>query len=291
MHQAAASTWAPARADAQLHGLEVAHAHAGVVGAALLDGRDRELERGLGVADAAAGQTVRAERGQRHPDTCGLGLSARARELAAAAVPVHATARDARERKRPWRARLAAGAAHAEHLPVVDDLVVAARHQAHAVIDDALAVAHGHRQHVPGGWIDAAREVPEAADARSRRRPRGRCPGGTRCRRRSARPDPGPRSLPGPARRTAPASSDGCERLATFQAVEAQPRATSTGTSKIADERQLHAAPALGLVEAEEARAGAGRPAFPSPSGGGLGAAARSRRVGTSPRARRIASS
>jgi hypothetical protein len=38
--------------------------------------------------------------------------------------------------------RLRAGAAHAEHLPVVDDLVVAARHEAHAVIDHPLAVAH-----------------------------------------------------------------------------------------------------------------------------------------------------
>ena len=55
-------------------------------------------------------------------------------------------------------------APHPDHLPVVHDLVVALRDQAHAVVDDAIAVAHHHSQHVPAGGVDAAREVPEAAD-------------------------------------------------------------------------------------------------------------------------------
>ncbi len=60
--------------------------------------------------------------------------------------------------------RLRAGAAHAEHAPVIDDLVLAPRDQAHAVIDDALAVSDRRRQHVPLRGIDTATEVPEAAD-------------------------------------------------------------------------------------------------------------------------------
>jgi hypothetical protein len=48
---------------AQLHRLKVAHPQSGVVGAALLDCGDRELEGRQRVADAGAGQTVGAEPG------------------------------------------------------------------------------------------------------------------------------------------------------------------------------------------------------------------------------------
>ena len=59
--------------------------------------------------------------------------------------------------------RLRSGAAHAQHVPVVHDLVLAARDETHPVIDDALAVAHHDGQHVPVGHVHPAREVPEAA--------------------------------------------------------------------------------------------------------------------------------
>src|SRR5262245_8060158 len=48
-------------AYAKLDGLEVAHARARVVGAALADRVDRHLERGLGVTDAGRRQAVRAQ--------------------------------------------------------------------------------------------------------------------------------------------------------------------------------------------------------------------------------------
>ncbi|TMQ27179.1 MAG: hypothetical protein E6K82_02645 [Candidatus Rokuibacteriota bacterium] len=79
----------PRRGDAQLHRLEVAHAHGRVVRAALLDRLDRQLDGGLGVAGPGAGQAVRAERGQRHAIER-VRIDARARELVAAAGEVHA---------------------------------------------------------------------------------------------------------------------------------------------------------------------------------------------------------
>ena len=78
--------------DAELHRLEIAHARAGVVGAALLDRLDREVERGLGVADAGRRQAVRAERRQRHVEHR-IGIAARPREFVSPRVRYMQSAR------------------------------------------------------------------------------------------------------------------------------------------------------------------------------------------------------
>ena len=93
----------------------------------------------------------------------GFGLALRAGKLAAPAGQVHAEGPVLGDEDVGGPHRLGPGAPHAEHVPVVHDLVVTARHQAHAMIDHALAVADRHRQHVPVRGIDPAREVPEAA--------------------------------------------------------------------------------------------------------------------------------
>jgi len=65
--------------------------------------------------------------------------------------------------------RLAAGAAHAEHVPIVDNLVLRLVQQTHAVIDHALALAHHRRELAPLARVDAAGEIPAPADAVSAR--------------------------------------------------------------------------------------------------------------------------
>src|SRR6185436_2167396 len=67
----------------------------------------------------------------------------------------------------------APGAAHAEHMPVVDDLVLGLVQQAHAVIDHLVAgepvtFTNGNGEHVPVGDVDAAGEVPAPADDEAR---------------------------------------------------------------------------------------------------------------------------
>src|SRR5262245_48356812 len=150
-------------AHAKLHGLEVAHARARVVGAALADRVDRHLQRGLGVADGGRRQAVRAQGRQRHLVER-VRVGARAGELIAPARQVHAECPVLGDEDLTGPDRLGAGAAHTEHVPVVDDLVVALRHQAHAMVDDALAVLDHDGEHVPVAGIDAAREVPESGD-------------------------------------------------------------------------------------------------------------------------------
>ena len=104
----------------------------------------------------------------------GLGLLRAPGKLVAAADVVHAERAMLGDEDLVGADRLGSGAPHAEHLPVVDDLVLAAGHQAHAVIDDALAVAHGHREHVPGGRIDPLEKFqkPLITKPPSTRRPR-----------------------------------------------------------------------------------------------------------------------
>src|SRR6266498_3792969 len=77
------------RADAQLHRLEVAHFHPGVIGAALLDRGYRQLQRGLGVTERAGADSVPAERREGHA-IGGVRVSACARKAVAAARVQHA---------------------------------------------------------------------------------------------------------------------------------------------------------------------------------------------------------
>src|SRR5205814_6870242 len=59
---------------------------------------------------------------------------------------------------------LAAGAGEADHVPGVDDRVVARGHQKHAVLAlPGLLVADHGAEHIPGCGIDAARKRPAAA--------------------------------------------------------------------------------------------------------------------------------
>ena len=151
------------RADPQLHGLEVAHAHPGVVRAARLDRLAGELERGLRVAERGAGEAMGAERRDRDlVERARIG--ARAGEAGAAAAARHVERPVLRNEHVLRPHRLRAGRPHAEHVPVVDDLVLGAVHQAHAPAGDAVAVVHLRGEHVPLRRIDAAREVPVPAD-------------------------------------------------------------------------------------------------------------------------------
>src|SRR5438876_5699731 len=151
------------RTDAQLHRLEVAHLRAGVVGAALFHGGDRELQRAFSVADPAGADSVPAERRERHAvDRVRVGL--RAGESVAAARVQHAERLVFGNENVPGDDAHAARRAHPQHLPVVDDLVLRFVQQAHAVIDRAIAVAHRDREHVPFGDVGAAREIPLSAD-------------------------------------------------------------------------------------------------------------------------------
>ena len=275
---------------AQLDGLEVAHAHRGVVGAALLDRLDGELERGLRVADAGAGQTVGAERGQGHAEQ-GLGLlRAPGNSLPPRMSYMH-SARCSGTKTSLARDRLGSGAPHAEHLPVVDDLVFAAWHQAHPVIDDPIAVAHGDRQHVPGGGIDAAREVPEAADheaaVHAPALPLGEGDAGGDQRVGILAPD----LLPAPARRRAPASSDGwrgCRRSSRWTRSHARSRPGRRTSPRTA----APCRPSAWADGSGRGRRGGGRPACPSPSARRLPPHRPARAVSARARAaRRIASS
>src|SRR5213596_3785603 len=162
MTSRAASTFAPAPATRSCTAWK-SRMRMAVARAPLPDRLERQLERGLRVADAGGREAMRAEGREGHAvqrirvDPC-------AWELAAAAGQVHAESPVLGDENVYGAHRLGPGAPHAEHVPVVDDLVVAPRYEAHAVIDDAIAVADRHRQHVPVGRVDTAREVPEAAD-------------------------------------------------------------------------------------------------------------------------------
>ena len=151
------------RADPQLHGLEVAHAHRGVVRAARLDRLAGQLERGLRVAERRAGEAVGAERRDRYP-VQRVRIRLRARELGAAAAQRHVERAVLRDEDVLRPHRLRAGRPHAEDVPVVDDLVLGPVQQAHPVAGDALAVVNRRGQHVPLGRVDAAREVPVSGE-------------------------------------------------------------------------------------------------------------------------------
>ena len=151
----------PGHADAQLHGLEVAHAHAGVVGTALLHRGDRQVERRLRVADDRAGEAARTQREERHPvERVRVGLCAG--EVRAAAGRVHGQRPVVGDEDFLDLDRLAAGPAHAERVPVVDDHEVLARHHAHEVVDDLVAVLDDAGELVPGRGIHARGEIPVA---------------------------------------------------------------------------------------------------------------------------------
>src|SRR5678815_2371432 len=59
---------------------------------------------------------------------------------------------------------LAARCAHAQRMPVVDDLVLRAMQQAVHVIDDLIMITHDAREHAPVRVIGAGRETPFAGE-------------------------------------------------------------------------------------------------------------------------------
>ncbi len=256
----------------------------GVVGAALLDGLDGELERGLGVADAGAGQTVGAERGQRHAEH-GIGIAPRAREIRRRRGCRTCRARDARGRRPRWRgptwSRCCACRAPASRrrsrtrraAPGTCGDRRRARRRARSPPACSRSAGSTPLEKFQKPLIDEAAVDPPAAPLRDRR-----------CRRRSARRDPGPRPPAGRARRRAPASSDGSRgwrRSSRWRRSRARPRrerrTSPTNGSSMPPQR-------LGWWKRKRP-AGAGRPASPSPSGArSPRRSARSRSVGTSAR-------
>ena len=114
-----------------------------------------KVRDGEDLGEAEASIPVRAERRQRHAEHR-IGIAARPPGICLAACQVHAECAVLGDEDVGGAHRLGPRAPHAQHLPVVNDLVVTVRHHAHGVIDFALAAADGDGQHVPAGRIDGA---------------------------------------------------------------------------------------------------------------------------------------
>ena len=148
---------------------------------------------------------------------------------------------------------LAAGAGHAHRVPGVDDLVVGSSARGRGAQSTAFLPSRVDRggEHVPVGIVDAGRERPAAADHEAaidlpaRGRPRARS------RRRSARRGLRPTLRAGSPARSSRASSDGsrdCRRSMRSR----DSRARSPPDVEDRDERQLHPAEDLRLMEAKQ---------------------------------------
>ena len=188
---------------------------------------------------------------------------------------------------------LAARGGHAHGVPGVDDLVVGLRHQAQPPVDRRLAVVavDGDGQHVPVRVVDAGGERPAAADdepavglaRRGRRRARST--------RRSAHPGWRPTPRAGSRGRSSRGSSDGrrgCRRSRPSTGSRARARRGCRPPPRSrAPCRRTPWADGSGTAPSRAAAARCRGSAMRASSA----CCARSRRIGTISRARRMASS